>query len=88
MVEGLGIWGKTGEVGIVDLGEKNRSDLVELFKISKGLSAISWDSFFWAGNSERTRDHSMKLARESFKLEVRKNFFSQGVVSMQLEWVE
>ena len=62
---------------------RNLSDLVELFKISRGLSAIPWDSFFQAGSSERTRGHSRKLAKESFKLEVRKNFYSQS--GQQLE---
>ena len=51
---------------------RNRSNLVELFKISRGLSAIPWDSFFRAGSSERTRGHSKKLAKESFKLDRRK----------------
>ena len=60
---------------------RNRSDLVELFRISKGLSAIPRNSFFRADNSERTRGHSMKLAKERFRLDVRKHFFSQRVVN-------
>ena len=69
-------------LGLLTLEERrNRSDLVALFKISRGLSAIPWDSFFRAGSSERTRGHSRKLAKESFKLEVRKKFFSQRVVN-------
>ena len=31
-----------------------RSDLVKSFKISKGLSAISWNLFFRVDNSVRT----------------------------------
>ena len=60
---------------------RNRSDLVELFKISKGLSAIPWNSFFRVDSSKRTRGHSKKLTKESFKLDVRKHFFSQRVVN-------
>jgi hypothetical protein len=60
---------------------RNRSDLIELFKISRGLSAIPWNSFFRVGNSERTRGHSKKLEKESFRLDVRKYFFSQRVLS-------
>ena len=41
---------------------RNRLNLVELFKISKGLSAIPWNSFFRADMSERTRGHTKKLA--------------------------
>ena len=57
---------------------RNRSDLIELFRISRGLSAIPWNLFFRADNSERTRGHSRKLIKESFRLDIRKYFFSQG----------
>ena len=60
---------------------RNRSDLVELFKMSKGLSAIPWNSFFRADRSERTRGHTKKLAKECFRLDIRKYFFSQRVVN-------
>ena len=60
---------------------RNRSDLVELFKISKGLFAIPWNSFFRADRSERTRGHTKKLAKECFRLDIRKHFFSQRVVN-------
>ena len=34
-------------LGLMTLGERrNRADLIELFRISKGLSAISLESFF------------------------------------------
>ena len=46
---------------------RNPSDQVELFKISKGLSAIPRNSFFRADNSERTRGHSMNLAKDRFR---------------------
>ena len=59
---------------------RNHSDLVELFKISKGLSAIPWSLFFHVDNSKRTSGHSKKLVKESFKLDIRKYFFSQRVV--------
>ena len=59
---------------------RNRSDLIELFKISRGLSAIPWNLFFRADNSERTRGHSRKLVKESFRLDIRK-YFSQRVLS-------
>ena len=60
---------------------RNRSDLIELFRISRGLSAIPWNLFFRADNSERTRGHSRKLVKESFRLDIRKYFFSQRVLS-------
>ena len=57
---------------------RNRSDLVRLFKISRGLSAILWNSLFRADSSERTRGHSKKLAKETFRLDIRKHFFSKS----------
>ena len=60
---------------------RNRSDLIEMFKISRGLSAIPWNLFFRVDNSERTRGHSMKLMKESFRIDVRKYFFSQRVLN-------
>ena len=40
---------------------RNRSDLIEMFKISKGISAIPWNSFFRADHTKRTRGHSRKV---------------------------
>ena len=55
-LKGLEYGGRLERLNLMTLEEKrNRSDLVELFKISKGLSAIPWNSFFLADNSERTR---------------------------------
>ena len=47
---------------------RNRSDQIEMFKISKGESAIPWNSFLRADSNERTRGHSRKLAKDSFLL--------------------
>ena len=72
--------GRLERLKLITLEERrNRSDLVELFKMSKGLSAIRWNLFFRADNSDRTRGHSKKLVQERFKLDVRKYFFSQRV---------
>ena len=82
MATGLKYEGRLERQNLMTLEERrNRSDLVELFKISKGLSAIPWNSFFRADNSERTRGHSLKLVKRRFKLDIRKYFFSQRVVN-------
>ena len=81
-LKGLDYGTRLERLNLMTLEERrNRSDLVELFRISKGLSAIPRNSFFRADNSERTRGHSMKLAKERFRLDVRKHFFSQRVVN-------
>ena len=74
-VEGLGVWGETGEVGIVDLGGEKKS--FGSGGVVQDLKRTVCHSFGQA----IPKEHSMKLAKESFKLEVRKNFFSQGVVN-------
>ena len=81
-LKGLDYGGRLERLKLMTLEERrNRSDLVELFKMSKGLSAIPWNSFFRADNSKRTRGHSKKLVKERFKLDVRKHFFSQRVAN-------
>ena len=69
-------------LGMMTLGERrNRADLIELFRISKGLSAISLESFFELDTSGRTREHSLKLRRRRFQTDTRKFFFSQRVIN-------
>ena len=81
-LKGLEYGGRLEMLNLMTLEERrNRADLVERFKIHKGLSAIPRNLFFCADNSERTRGHSMKLAKERFRLDVRKHFFSQRVVN-------
>ena len=57
---------------------RNRSNLVYLFKICKELSAIPWNLFFRVDNSERTRGHSEKAIKKSFRLDTRQFFFHKG----------
>ena len=81
-LKGLDYGRRLERLKLITLEERrNRSDLVELFKMSKGLSAIPWNLFFRADNSERTRGRTKKQVKESFKLDVRKYFFSQRVVN-------
>jgi hypothetical protein len=69
-------------LGLLTLEERrNRADLVELFKISKGLSTISLESFFEQDNSGRTRGHSLKLKKQRFETDTRKFFFSSRVIN-------
>ena len=86
-LKGLDYGTRLERLNLMTLEERrNRSDLVELFTIFKGLSAIPRNSFFHADNSEKTRGHSRKLAEERFRLDVRKHFFSQS--GEQVQWTE
>ena len=60
---------------------KTRNDLVELFKISRGLSAIPMESLFELEISCRTRGHFLKLRKKRVETDLRKYFFSTRVVN-------
>ena len=60
---------------------RNRSDMVEMFRILKGLSAIPRETFFEMNGSGRTRGHSMKIGKKVVQTDIRKFFFSQRVIS-------
>ena len=59
---------------------RNRADLIELFKIYRGLSGIKIESMFEPSTDSRTRDHSLKLNKHRSRLDLRKYFFSETVV--------
>jgi hypothetical protein len=60
---------------------RNRADLIELFKIYKGLSEIDFDALFELANDSRTRGHTLKLKKHHCRLDLRKFFFSERVIS-------
>ena len=78
-LKGLEYGGRLERLKLQTLEERrNRTDLVELFKISKGLSAIPWNLFIRTDNSERTRGRSKKLVKEGFRLNIREFFSHKG----------
>ena len=69
-------------LGLRTLEERrNRNDLVELFKISRGLSAIPMESLFELEINSRTRGHFLKLRKRRVETDLRKYFFSERIVS-------
>jgi len=60
---------------------RNRADLLETFKVLKGLSAIPANSFFEISIDKRTRGHDLKLVKHHCRTDVRKFFFSERVVN-------
>jgi len=59
-----------------------RADLIEVYKIVHGLSAIPFSSIFEFENSGRTKGHSLKLRKKRCRLDLRLYFFSERVVSL------
>ena len=58
-----------------------RGDLIQVFKMLKGFDKVNFDKFFKFSPVNKTRGHSYKLFKGDLKLEMRKNFFTQRVVS-------
>jgi len=60
---------------------RNRSDLIEVFKMAKNLSPIPLTKFFELNTDNRTRGHSFKLVKHRCNYEDRRHFFSEIVVN-------
>jgi len=58
---------------------RNRADLLEVFRIFRGLSLISFSELFTISNITNTRGHSAKIIKNRCRLELRRYFFSERV---------
>jgi len=61
---------------------RNRGDMIEVFKLTKGFSKIDRNKLFNYSVDTRTRGHAFKLVKDRPRLDVRKNFFSHRVVNI------
>jgi hypothetical protein len=69
-------------LGLMSLEERrNRADLIELYRMTRGLSVIPLTDFFIVDGGGRTRGHQWKLRKKRFNTDLRKFFFSQRVIS-------
>jgi len=59
---------------------RNTADLIEIFKIAKGLSSIPWSCFFHKAEGTVARGHSWKLAKRNCCCDTRL-YFSQLVIN-------
>jgi ribonucleases P/MRP protein subunit RPP40 len=68
--------------GLITLEKRRvRGDLIQVFKMIKGIDNIDYNKFFEISKSHRTRGHNCRLVKNRSKLDVRKYFFSQRVVN-------
>ena len=58
-----------------------RGDLIEVYIILNGLEKINPDSLFTRSRYTNIRCHTMKLEKKHVHLDIRKYFFTQGVVN-------
>ena len=59
-----------------------RGDLMETYKMMRGLDRVEVERFFPLSKEVRTRGHSLKIKGGRFRTELRRNFFSQRVVNL------
>jgi len=73
---------RLARLGLWTLEERrNRADLIEVYKMWRGLSSVKFDQFFETDASCRTRGHSLKLRKHHCRLDLRQHFFSERVVN-------
>ena len=69
-------------LGLWSLEERrNRADLIETFKLVKGLSGVRYEDFFEIDTEQRTRGHSLRIVKKRFSTTQRQFTFSQRVIN-------
>ena len=58
-----------------------RGDLIETFKLLKGIANLDYSLFFKLSRDSKVRGHTYKIVKNSFRLDVRNNFYSNRVVN-------
>ena len=59
-----------------------RGNLIETYKILTGLERIDAGRMFPMVWESRTRSHNLRIQGRSFRMELRRHFFTQKVVSL------
>ena len=82
-MSGLSYEERLDRLGLYSLEfRKLRGDLIETYKILKGLDKLDAGRLFPMLGESRTRGHSLRIRGNSFRTEMRKTFFTQRVVSL------
>ena len=73
---------RLAKLGLWSLEEpRNRADLIETFKLVKGMTRVPYEVFFEIDHSARTRRHSYRIVKKRFTTTSRQFSFSQRVVN-------
>ena len=68
--------------GLITLEERReRGDLIQVFKMIKGIDKVDNNNFFKVADTSRTSRRSFKFVKERARLDLRKYFFSNRVAN-------
>ena len=55
--------------------------MIKTFKLLKGIAKLDYSLFFKLSGDSKVRGHTYKIVKNSFRLDVRKNFFNNRVLN-------
>ncbi|HKJ81868.1 MAG TPA: reverse transcriptase family protein [Ignavibacteriaceae bacterium] len=85
MIEGCG--GMTYEERLAYTGlptlerRRDRGDVIQVFKMLKGIDNVDYNKYFTISNNSHTRGHSMKLIKNRSRLNIRQNYFTNRIIN-------
>ena len=88
-MEGLSYEERLDRLGLYSLEFRRlRGDLIETYKILKGLDRLDVGKMFLMLRESRTRGYSLRIRGRPFRTEMRKNFFTQSSKSVEFSVTE
>ncbi|MBB6707133.1 reverse transcriptase family protein [Proteus mirabilis] len=88
-LEDLSYRERLNRLGLFSLERRRlRGDLIEVYKIMRGMDRINRQSLFPGVGESRTRGHRFRVRGERYKRDLRGNFFTQRVVRVWNELPE
>jgi len=60
--------------------QRNRADIIDVFKMAKGWSAIPLESMLELSTTKHLRGHTLKLVKHRNTFEVRRNFITERLI--------